>query len=118
MKTLHSGDCVRADNFRNAFPVMTIADYATQAGLNSLAEYDRAIDRGHDIAWTQNIGSIMTDSKAFNDARIAERKERRARAITLTQGETVIIDRDLFTVRINGEQFSDPIGFKLCGQLA
>lgn len=118
MKTLQSGDCVRADNFRKAFPVMTLADYAKESGLDFATEYNRAINRGHDIAWSLNSGSMITDSKAFNDAQITLWRERRAKAITLAHGETVKIGADLFTVRINGENFADPIAFKLIRQLA
>lgn len=99
------GQFVTAAGFRRAFDLMT----CRSRGFDEA----RTLANGHDIAWTVNAGTALTDSPEYNRRRLAEEAAQLASAVTLTNGQTVEIEGRTFRVKINGERYADPIAFKL-----
>lgn len=66
---------------------------------------------GHDIAWTMNPGSCITADYPGKAEALAKEEAAFEAAPLLTEGQTVSIEGRLYTVKINGLQYSDPVKF-------
>lgn len=121
-RTLAHGDYVHAAGWA-AFPydrctaeVFTVRGYATGCRIDADAAEQDAIERGHPLASTINIGGALVADRATQQQMAAERDRRRAASIALTDGDEVEIEGRRYRVRISPEnrrrpEHSDPIHF-------
>jgi len=104
---------------------LTASQFVTVAGWDRAYVFDtarnycggdeghaRTVAQGHDTAWTINTGSSIVSDRAWSARMLAEEAEQLAGAVVIADGETVLIEGELFTVKVNGQRFSDPISFK------
>ena len=115
MKTLIANTFVTVAGWDRAFQFSTARSYAAQYNEDQDAAHARCVGFGHDTAFTINGGTMLTDSRAYNTAKLAEAAANLASATTVADGETVQIEGETFTVRVMGRRFSDPIHFKRVG---
>lgn len=119
---LRHGDTVRLATWTGPYArvtaeVGTARGYAAEGGRDPEAFHALTVQRGHDTAWTVQIGASLTNSKAFNDAKRAKEDAALARAVTLAHGDLVEIEGQRFTVHVNAGNLnavrnSDPIAFR------
>lgn len=108
---LKAGDYVTAANFRKAYEVGTARAYAASYGEDPELAQARALGNAHETAWTINSGTVITSDRAANLRAVALDNARKAAAPVLATGDKVEIEGEVFTVKIVGERFSDPIHF-------
>ena len=107
--TLRHDDVIRTPDGRFGF-CMTLKgfheEYINDAEI--VAERVKAsLERGEHYATGIVRASVLTGSRAFHEQRIAEE----SRAIAIADGETVIIDGRMYTVRVNPRRVSDFVKF-------
>ena len=71
------------------------------------ARVKASLERGNSYATGIVRASVLTACRAFHEQRLAEE----ARAIAIADGETVIIDGRMYTVRVNPRRVSDFVKF-------
>ena len=112
MQTLTANTFVTVAGWSRAFQFSTARGYAAQYGEDQEGAHARCVGFGHDTAFTVNGGTMLTDSRAYNLAKLAESAAQLAGATVIADGERVEIEGDTFIVRVVGQRFSDPIHFK------
>lgn len=112
MQTLIANQFVTVAGWDRAFEFSTARGYAARYNEDQDAAHARCVGFGHDTAFTINGGTMLTDSRAYNAAKLAEAAANLAGATIIADGETVKIEGETFTVRVMGQRFSDPIHFK------
>lgn len=91
--------------------VCTARGYAADHGDDVEETYNRAIANGHETAATyQEAGVLEADYPGKAEKHAAKLAEI-ANAVELHEGQTVMIEDELFTVRLLGDRYSDPIKF-------
>ena len=107
--TLHHDDVIRTPDGRIGF-VMTIKGFHSE-GCNDeatiAARVKASLERGNSYATGIVRAAVLTACRAFHEQRIAEE----ARAIAISDGETVSIDGRMYTVRVNPRRVSDFVKF-------
>lgn len=69
-----------------------------------------SLARGYSVAWTTNPGFTIV---SHDNSKELEREKRcKEKAIVLKTGDKVTIEGVEYTVKINGERYSDPIAFE------
>jgi hypothetical protein len=109
MKTLTHRQFVRMENWsmQEAFEVGTLEGYAAENKEDIAKALERAIRNGHDLAWTINCGTVITNTRGYY-----EREEaKKANAVVLCEGEAVQIEGRQYKVKVMGKQYADPIHF-------
>ena len=112
-------DLIQVSGFRNWLDIRvgTLKGYADGSGFDLHSEggpaaIKRAIRFGHSLApWTMQESACLTSDFPGRNTELAKQAARRARAPMVAAGQVVEIEGHLFTVRVNGERFSDPVGF-------
>lgn len=73
---------------------------------------ERAVRFGHSLnPWTNQSASVLTADYRGKKERLDAEAAARAAAPELENGQTVEIEGALYTVRVAGEQYSDPVHF-------
>lgn len=108
--TLHHDDVIRTPDGRIGF-FMTLKgfheEYINDAEI--VAErVKESMKRGEHYATGIVRASVLTGSRAFHEQRLAEE----ARAIAIADGDRVIIDGRMYTVRVNPRRVSDFVKFE------
>jgi hypothetical protein len=112
--TLAHNQIIRVKGFSeyaNQITVGTARGYAAEYQEDGEASHQRALANGHETAWAnQSAGELTSDYPGKKEALDAK-----AAAIAAAQevenGQTVEIDGEIFTVRVMGERYSDPVHF-------
>jgi len=113
-KTLSDGQQVRTtmDVYRPVITVHSIeAFFANMSGFDVAEEYDKAKAKGEATAWTNQSGSCLTSDYAGKAADHAAKMARYGASILIEDGEEVIIEGRLYTVKYMGINYSDPVHF-------
>ena len=105
MIELNHGDRVRLATWAHPYDLTTVEVHTVRGYVAEYREdpeeaFTRARERGHETAWTIYVGSSLTDSRAFNEAKLAEQKADLARAVILSIGDVVTIEGETFEVRV------------------
>lgn len=117
MITLTSGTQVRLAAWQHdSVPVTTVRGYAAEYKEDTEAAHQRAIERGHDTAWTTFTGHTLYGNREEGLRALAEQLAKYKAAIILAPGQQVEIEGDVFTVKvppgnIKAPRNSDPIHF-------
>ena len=113
-------DLIQVSGFRNWLDIRvgTLKGYADGSGFDLHSEggpaaIKRAIRFGHSLApWAAQESACLDSDYPGKHAALDAKAARRARAPMVAAGQVVEIEGHLFTVRVNGERFSDPVGFE------
>lgn len=62
-------------------------------------------------AWTYQAPAILTANYPGKEAELNQKREELLNAPEITNGEIVSIEGLEYTVKVNGERFSDPVAF-------
>jgi hypothetical protein len=112
--TLTHGQTVRGFGFSEhtqQIRVYTVRGYANELGWNPDEAEKHATIQREDLAFTAQTPGIMTSDYAGKSEKIeATRREIGASPI-LVNGQLVEIEGRVFTVRLMGDQYCDPIKF-------
>jgi hypothetical protein len=114
IKTLAHNQEIRGAGFKYAqkITVGTIAGYAKEYNEDPAAAIARAVEFGHSLApWANQSAAVLTANYAGKDEQIAKERAATSAAPELADGETVQIEGALFTVKLLGARYSDPIHF-------
>lgn len=114
MKTLSHNSQIRVKGFefRNKITVGTIAGYAKQYGEDPEAAIARAKDRGDSLApWTNQAPGVLVADYPGKAEDMAKDLAAFNAAPEIENGELVEIEGEIFTVRVLGERYSDPVAF-------
>lgn len=108
MKTkLTHAQVVRVKGFRNFSRIYV----RTQEGL--IAQFgDKPSNQHGELAWTIQETAILTADYPGKAAELDAKRAEIAAAIELENGQQVEIEGRDYTVRVNGETYSDPITFR------
>jgi len=107
---LNAGDIVFNPAWTNTylFKVGTVEAYAAEYNEDPAQRRQKALDRGHDIAWANRQGGVIDNTgHAY-----ARRLEQVSRAIPLEAGEEVEIEGRVYITKLVGKNYSDGIQFK------
>lgn len=107
--TLNHGQEIYAVQWGKGYTctVGTVEGYTVANNGNVEAAVQRALKNGHELAYTMNVGTCITDSKGYY-----EREEaKRATAVPVFAGEHVMIEGREYEVKLVGQRYSDPIHF-------
>jgi hypothetical protein len=113
--TLRHGQTIRVAGFSkyaNRITVGTARGYASQYGEDAEASHSATIANGHDTAWANQEPSMLTADYTGKDADLAATAEKIASAPVIHNGQQVEIEGEIFTVRVTGERYCDPVHFK------
>jgi hypothetical protein len=116
--TLRHNQIIRVMGFSqyaNMIAVGTARGYAAQHGGDAEESHQRALDNGHDTAWANQAAGELTADYEGKAEGMAAKAAAIAAAPEIENGQTVEIEGELFTVRVTGERFSDPVHFKRIG---
>lgn len=91
--------------------VGSVESYALKCGRDPKKDVARAIELGHDLAYTINPGFSITDSYPGKSEKIAREKADFESAVFLKNGEIVEVESRQYTVKYMGLRYSDPIKF-------
>lgn len=117
MITLTNGDQVRLAAWEHAsVPVTTVRGYAAEYKENPETTYQRAVERGHNTAWTTFTGHMLYGNAEEGRRALAERRAKYDKAVVVEDGEQVEIEGEIFTVKVlprneKAPYNSDPIHF-------
>jgi hypothetical protein len=97
--------------YANQITVGTARGYAAEYQKDGEASHQRALANGHETAWAnQSAGELTSDHPGKTEA-LDAKAAAIAAAPEIENGQAVEIEGELFTVRVMGEQFSDPVHF-------
>jgi hypothetical protein len=99
--------------------VFTVAGYAARYNEDVTTAVLRAIERGHELVGTIYSGAVLVGDPAEAAALLARDMALAARAVTLAEGDQVLIDGKLHVVhfppgneKVKAPRNSDPIHFQ------
>ena len=108
---LRPGDMVTAAGFLFAHKVSSIESFVAKFGWDLDEHLGRAVERGESLAWVNgHIVTLVGDKAAALRNAEKARRDREA-ATVLKNGDLVEIEGRRYTVRINGERYSNPFKF-------
>ena len=111
---LSHNDLIRVGGFRNFLDISvgTLRGYACERSQSAAAVIKRAFGFGHPLEpWTcQESGMLTSDYTGKYDYHAAK-DARRAAAPMVVAGQVVEIEGRLFKVKVNGENYNDPVDF-------
>lgn len=113
--TLQHGQQIRVKGFNrlaNKITVGTCRGFAAQFSRDGDASHALALANGHATAWANQAPSAMSDNYPGKDAELNRLAAETAAAIEIENGQTVEIEGELFTVKVTGQRYSDPIHFR------
>ena len=91
--------------------VGTARGYAAQYKEDPEAGHARALANGHETAWTNQACAVLTSDYPGKREALDAAAKATAEAPEIEDGQTVEIEGELFTVRVMGERYSDPVKF-------
>jgi hypothetical protein len=98
---------IRVKGFRNTSARIRVR---TQEGI--IAQYgDKPTNQHGELAWTHRDTSVLTADYPGKAAELDAKRAEIAAAVELEHGQSVQIEGRNYTVRVNGESFSDPVAF-------
>jgi hypothetical protein len=115
MQTINHGAFVTVAGWNRAYAFSTLAGYVAKTNRDLAPARARAIANGHDLAWCINSGTCLYGDKAAGARALAQEAAELASAVIVADGEQVQIDGELYTVKVMGQRYSDPIHFKRVG---
>lgn len=112
--TLSHNQEVRVKGFShlaNRITVGTARGYAAQYNEDTTTAHQRALDNGHDTAWTNQAASVLTSDYPGKHEALDAAAAATAAAPEIEEGMVVEIEGELFTVKVLGERYCDPVKF-------
>jgi hypothetical protein len=91
--------------------VRTVEGFAKELGRDPAERLQRAIEHGHELAWTIQATAVLTDDYEGKQADLDAERAKIEAAVEIENGQPVIIEGRHYTVKVNGQQFSDPVAF-------
>jgi hypothetical protein len=113
--TLSHNQIIRVKGFSqyaNKITVGTARGYAAEYYDAPEESHKRALDNGHDTAWANQSASVLSADYPGKKQELDAKAAAIASAPEIENGQTVEIEGELFTVRVTGERYSDPVHFK------
>ena len=107
-------DLIRVSGFRNFLDITvgTLAGYAEDYSQSAAEAIKRAFSFEHSLEpWTNQESGMLTEDYNGKYEWHTAKDARRAAAPMVTAGQVVEIEGHLFTVKINGEGYNDPVDF-------
>lgn len=104
MIELKAGDRVRMETWtrfpydRSTVGVMTVRAYAAEYNEDQEAAHTRALERGHETAWTYLSPGVIVGGRGEAERLRAKADAEFNRCITLAEGDEVRIEGEVFTV--------------------
>ena len=111
---LAHNDQIRVSGFRNFLDITvgTLKGSAEKYAESEAVAVKRAIGFGHHLEpWTYQESGMLTSDYTGKYEYHAAKDARRAAAPIVTAGQVVEIEGHLFKVKVNGENYNDPVDF-------
>ena len=111
---LSHNDLIRVSGFRNFLDITvgTLKGSAEKYSESEALAVKCAIGFGHHLEpWTYQESGMLTSDYTGKYEYHAAKDARRAAALMVVAGQVVEIEGHLFTVKINGENYNDPVDF-------
>lgn len=109
MQTLTHGQEIFSPKWGRGYTctVGTVEGYSAKNKIDVNKAVDRAIENGHELAYTINIGTVLTNSVGYYE----REDKRKAAATEVQENEEVLIEGRKYKVKLVGKRYSDPIHF-------
>ena len=102
------------DKYQPVITVGSVEGYAKEYNDNVTEAVERAMGFGHDLAWTNKHGAMITSDYEGKEQRLNEKAEKYSNSIIIEDGQKVIIEGREYTTKYIGINFADPIHFITC----
>ena len=108
MTVLKHNQQIRVESFRFRKEIIV----GTQKGLYKEYNWDFEEKTDQSYAWANQAASCLTADYPGKAAAMQKKEDDYRNAVSVKQGDRVLIDRRAFEVHIIGEQYSDPVHFE------
>lgn len=98
--------------YANKITVGTARGYAAQYNDDAEEAHKRAIENGHETAWANQSAAVLSADYPGKAEALEAEAAAIAAAPEIENGQTVEIEGEIFTVRVTGERYSDPVHFQ------
>jgi len=113
--TLSHGQIIRVKGFPHyagQITIGTVQGYAAKYGEDQAEALDRAVKNGHPLVWSHQESAVLSSDYQGKAEAAAAKAAAIAAAVEVENGQIVSVEGRSYKVYVNGQQYSDPIGFK------
>lgn len=112
--TLKHNQVIRVAGFTRyaqRITVGTVEGYAAEYGENPAEKVKRALNCGHELAWTMQAPAVLTADYPGKDADLNAKRAEIEAAPEIADGDQVEIEGRAYRVRVLGQHYRDPVAF-------
>jgi hypothetical protein len=114
MKTLQHNQEIRVNGFSALAQKITVGTsrgYAAQYNEDPEEAHNRTLRNGHQTAWANQEASALTSDYPGKHEALDAAAKATAEALEIRDGELVLIEGEIFRVKVLGERYADPVHF-------